>query len=242
MWIIYKHTNKINGKVYIGQTQAKAKLRWNNGLGYKNSSYFYSAIQKYGWENFEHEIIEENILTAKEAYEREQYWIKYYHSFVGDEQCNGYNLTIGGHGNFGRIVSEETKQKISKAKLGKKMTCKAWNLGIPLSEERKQNLRLKNLGKKQSEETKQKRKESLSKLKWFNDGKINIRSVTCPDGFKPGRINFELSEDGKKNSSHKGSHWYTNGIEDKFCIDCPEGFWLGRSKFNFWDINRKNKK
>ncbi len=91
-WKIYKHTNKINGKCYIGQTCRKnLNERWNNGKGY-NGTVFAKAIEKYGWDNFEHEIIEDNILTQEEANEREQYWIEYYGSY-GE---NGYNMTRGG--------------------------------------------------------------------------------------------------------------------------------------------------
>ena len=48
-WIIYKHTNNVNGKVYVGQTKQAIKERWRNGKGYKNNLYFYNSIQKYGW-------------------------------------------------------------------------------------------------------------------------------------------------------------------------------------------------
>ena len=45
-WTVYMHTNKFNGKKYIGITSRDVKLRWINGLGYKNSPHFYNAIQK----------------------------------------------------------------------------------------------------------------------------------------------------------------------------------------------------
>lgn len=91
-WKIYKHTNKINSKCYIGQTCRKnLNERWNNGKGY-NGTVFAKAIEKYGWDNFDHEIIEDNILTQEKANEREQYWIEYYSSY-GE---NGYNMTRGG--------------------------------------------------------------------------------------------------------------------------------------------------
>jgi group I intron endonuclease len=92
-WCIYKHTNKINGKVYIGQTCQNPKDRWQNGKGYENNIYFYNAIKKYGWQDgFTHEIIEDNIETQELANEREIYYIEFYNSYE-----DGYNLTKGGN-------------------------------------------------------------------------------------------------------------------------------------------------
>ena len=66
-WCIYKHTNKINGKIYIGQAKGRPELRWGRkGSNYKSSVLFYRAIQKYGWNNFCHEILF-NDLTEDEA-------------------------------------------------------------------------------------------------------------------------------------------------------------------------------
>ena len=97
IWVIYKHTNKINGKSYIGQTCTPTKVRWKSGYGYRKScQLFANAIEKYGWENFEHEIIEDEIKSVEEANEREKYWIAYYHTFIRDPECNGYNMTPGG--------------------------------------------------------------------------------------------------------------------------------------------------
>lgn len=89
-YIIYKHTNKINGKVYIGQTKNAPNIRWQNGNGYKKQE-FYKDIQKFGWDNFEHEILEQN-LSSIEADERECYWIKYYNS---NNENLGYNKDSG---------------------------------------------------------------------------------------------------------------------------------------------------
>lgn len=95
-WKIYKHTNKINGKCYIGQTKQSLKVRWKNGIGYDGSPVFYKAIQKYGWDNFTHEVIEDNILSQEEANNREIFYIKFYNSYIGFNNCNGYNATLGG--------------------------------------------------------------------------------------------------------------------------------------------------
>lgn len=92
-WCIYKHTNKVNGKVYIGQTCQVPEERWQGGNGYTHNPLFYNAIKKYGWkEGFTHEIIEENILTQDLANEREIYYIALYNSYE-----EGYNLTKGGN-------------------------------------------------------------------------------------------------------------------------------------------------
>ena len=100
-WLIYKHTNLVNGKIYIGQTKQTANNRWANGLGYNpynnlQNCVFWNAIQKYGWDNFKHEIIEDNIQTKEEADKREKYWIKHFNSYIGFNNSNGYNMTLGG--------------------------------------------------------------------------------------------------------------------------------------------------
>lgn len=88
MYKIYKHTNKINGKCYIGQTiKVDSKYRWGpNGNGYERQPKFWNAIQKYGWENFEHEILKNDIETAEDAAYWEAYFIDKY-----DSINNGYN-------------------------------------------------------------------------------------------------------------------------------------------------------
>lgn len=93
-WLIYKHTNRINGKVYIGQskyTWKKINDRWQSGRGYGISTRIGLAIKKYGWENFSHDLIEEGIETQELANEREIYWIREYNSYA-----EGYNSTFGG--------------------------------------------------------------------------------------------------------------------------------------------------
>ena len=64
-WCVYKHTSPSKG-VYIRITKQNPVIRWSNGSGYKRNPYFYKAIQKYGWDNFKHEILFSN-LTQEEA-------------------------------------------------------------------------------------------------------------------------------------------------------------------------------
>lgn len=97
-WCIYMHINKINGKKYIGQTCRSVEERSGiDGRNYKKHNlYFWNAINKYGWENFEHIILEENISTRKMANEREIFYINLHRTYVGFKDCNGYNLSLGG--------------------------------------------------------------------------------------------------------------------------------------------------
>ena len=92
-YTVYIHTNKVNGKVYIGQTcQSNLNVRWNNGYGYKQCPRFYSAIQKYGWNGFTHGILETG-LTKEEADDKERFYIALYRS---NDWRFGYNVQYGG--------------------------------------------------------------------------------------------------------------------------------------------------
>lgn len=119
-WTIYKHTCKLNGLSYIGQTSAaKVSYRWGRaGKWYQRQRAFWAAIQEFGWDNFDHEILESDILTLSEANKRERYWIAYYHTWIGDQECRGYNATPGGNNRW-YIASDETREKMRQAKLGK---------------------------------------------------------------------------------------------------------------------------
>lgn len=68
-YCVYYHRNSINGKYYIGQTGQRVEIRWANGRGYAGCTYFNKAIEKYGWDCFEHVVIESG-LSKQEADER----------------------------------------------------------------------------------------------------------------------------------------------------------------------------
>ena len=91
---IYKITNTINGKFYIGQTIQNVKERFYQHCATKCSKAvsnmaIHRAIKKYGKSNFTVEVIEE--IDSANLNDRERYWIKYYNSYN-----NGYNSTKGG--------------------------------------------------------------------------------------------------------------------------------------------------
>lgn len=97
MGIIYKYTNKVNGKSYVGQT-INPRLRQNYhrsaSMNEKSKDYdkkFYRAIRKYGWDSFEYSVLEkckDSEMNIKERKYIEQY----------DCVNNGYNITLGGEG------------------------------------------------------------------------------------------------------------------------------------------------
>lgn len=105
MYCVYRHTSP-SGKVYIGMTKQKPEDRWQRGLGYRTQQYFYRAILKYGWENFTHEIVYEN-LSCEEAEDRERELISYHESFKKEF---GYNLVMGG--NYNKVLSEEALARL----------------------------------------------------------------------------------------------------------------------------------
>jgi group I intron endonuclease len=135
---IYKITNKINGKIYVGKTSKTIHERFNAHLKHarnKVNRHLYDSINCYGAENFEVSLIE--ICNEEIANERERFWIL-------ELSCmspNGYNMTFGGDGGntltgwseeekrelwnnqakkrIGRKTTEETRKKISESHRGK---------------------------------------------------------------------------------------------------------------------------
>ena len=90
---VYIHKNLINGKVYIGQTHKTLKERSGlNGKNYKGCTRFYEDIEKYGWDNFEHKVLYDN-LSCEEANKLERELIKQYKSL---DLNYGYNVATGG--------------------------------------------------------------------------------------------------------------------------------------------------
>ncbi len=111
---VYLHITP-SGKRYYGITSRPVKKRWNHGSGYVKNEYFYRAIQKYGWDNIQHEIVAEH-LTKEQACALEKSLIKEYNT---QDYHYGYNICAGGEHNY---LPESSKKKISQANTGKKRT------------------------------------------------------------------------------------------------------------------------
>lgn len=108
---IYMHENKINHKKYIGMTGQLVEERWQGGKNYRTCIAFNRAIQKYGWDNFEHIILFTG-LSREEACDKEIELIAELHT---TDPEYGYNICAGGGGMVGFHHSEETKRKLSDA-------------------------------------------------------------------------------------------------------------------------------
>lgn len=238
-WCVYIHTNKINGKKYIGITCQNPKSRWGkNGHGYIKQSYFYNAIQKYGWDNFEHEILLENI-NYENACQMEKELIKKYNT---NNRDFGYNRALGGDVNYGYTftMSEETKEKMSKSKKGIKFT-----------EEHKKRIGEGNRGRQLSVETRNKIRRSkegrCSGKDNPNYGNHKLAGENNPMYGKhfSDEIQTKISQNRKGKNKGKDNYFYNNhefsGINNKratpiYCKQLDEMFWGAREAENKYQI------
>lgn len=149
--IIYKSTNLVNGKCYIGLTTKSLDERKRQHIKDASTSrtgmVFHRAMRKYGFNNFLWEVVD-SAETEVELKEKEIYWIAFYNSYVNADNSNGYNSTFGGDGINGYKISEETRKKFSD--LGKVRI---------FTDETRQKMSSSRKGKKHSEDTKQKMSE-----------------------------------------------------------------------------------
>jgi group I intron endonuclease len=154
--IIYKIENKINGKIYIGQTREGLSKRIARHIR-TNRYYIQKALNKYGLESFIISVIAE-ATTKKVLDEKEKYWINFY-------ACKapvGYNCTAGGDGTHGYMWTEEERQRQRIAQTGRHLSEETRakisnaNKGRAISEEHKRQISLKNKGRHHTEEARRK--------------------------------------------------------------------------------------
>lgn len=195
-YCVYIHINKINNKKYVGITKTSPIKRWGkNGSGYtrgKNSA-FGRAIEKYGWDNFIHEIFATN-LSKERACELEIFLIEILRT---RDKRYGYNIQPGGQlGNAGVVFSEESIAKMREAKVGKKLSedhkkhisdSLKGHKPANFTEESKVKLRLANLGKTLPNKTRIKISNALTGIvrseetkQKISDNHANKHGVFCP--------------------------------------------------------------
>lgn len=109
-YTIYRAINTVNNKIYIGFTAHWPQRinRHNYDRRYENNNKaFYNAVEKYGWDVFEWEAIYQSRDYEHTLKVMEPYFINEYRSWVGFNDCNGYNTTLGGEGTKGWKRSSE---------------------------------------------------------------------------------------------------------------------------------------
>lgn len=221
--IIYKITNKINNKVYIGQTIRSLKTRWKHhiydALNQKTNTRLARAIRKYGINNFSIEILEQ----TNQLNEREIYYVDLFKS----TGSSGYNIKIGG---CGGPHSKETKTKISKANKRRVWTkemrdrmsdsIKKWhknNHPLKHSTEAKHKISLANTGRKMPEK---------AKLKIDEWNKKQSKPVVClTNGREYPSVVAACKElnlnDGHLRMHLKGRYAHVKGFRFKFTDEDP---------------------
>jgi group I intron endonuclease len=211
--IIYKTTNLINGKFYVGKDEKNNPEYYGSGINLNN------AIKKYGRENFIKETIEV-CSTREELIEREKYWIK-----ETKAQELGYNIADGGWG--GNTYTEETKQRVSQFFKGRyvspetiekrKKTREERKKQNPdaykVSEERKKAIGDFHRGKEISQEQKQKNSERMKNFTNYSSEFLEMRK-------------------GENKRGEKGSMWgkkHTPETRNKMSASNSR-YWLGKKQ------------
>ena len=207
--VIYKITNKVNGKIYIGQTRRDLDTRIRGHINSANCGsllYFHCAIRKYGWENFDAVVID-TANSIDELNRLERYYIQYYHSDV-----DGYNLASGGDSNAmdspkvreihdKKMRSDEVRHKISES------------MKRRISEQGRKDEYVQRLRKGYQDylysdkfyEDRKKQHLSPEHFKALNDAKN--KAVYCIDIEDSVVAEFERVKDGAE-------WWYNNGYSD----------------------------
>lgn len=188
---IYKFENKLNNKVYIGKSTniyVRYKVHLKNVANGKTTR-FYSALRKYGIDNFNFEIIEE--CPKKRLNERERYYISIYNS---NDPSYGYNMTVGGDG-------------------GK--TCEVpWNKGIPLAEYMSPE-QLKKMGDKISKANKGRKLTNEHREKISKNHAHYWKDKVSPWKDKHPTEETKKKQSDSHKGQRKGMHWYVNNETNK---------------------------
>lgn len=194
--VIYKTTNLVNGKEYIGKDK-------NNSPYYLGSgTYLKKAIKKYGRKNFKKEILEV-CSTHEELKQREEYWLNYYDAGNNPKFYNMHNYSYGRSSH-----SEEEKQKLRELNSGKNHP----QYGKPKSEETKRKLSIAHRsnhenGKKYGMYGKNHSFESIEKIK--EKRKLQIFSDETKQKLSEAKRGHHKSDEHKKKISESIKKWHS---------------------------------
>lgn len=245
---VYVHTSP-KGKKYIGITSKSTTERWGvGGKGYQDNEHFWNAIQKYGWDNFNHEIVAED-LSLHDACELESRLIADYDTMNPDR---GYNHTTGGNWSTPDLA---TREKLSKAirqsridhpEIGQKISNSL--KGHIVSAETRKKISESNKGKVMSEEFCQKQRarkhtpETIAKLRGHSSWCKGLTKDTDERlrALSELRKGVPLSDAAKEKLSQSQKARFASGFDPVWITDgqveaqiqrgstLPDGFHLGR--------------
>lgn len=198
-YCVYCHT-LTDGRKYVGLTcyGDNPNRRWENGNGYikdkNNVSYFGHAIQKYGWDNFKHEILENN-LSKEEACEREKYYISLWKT---NNKKYGFNLTSGGEGSSDVKWTADMRKAQSDRLKGKN----TWSVNRKDSEDTKKKKSVAMKLKMQDKDYKDKILKALNKARdnvWNKGKKLSeVHKQKLKDSWDTERHQKQLKENHEK--------------------------------------------
>lgn len=247
-FLVYIHTSP-NNKKYVGITSKSPIERWGKGgSSYKDNKHFWNAIQKYGWDNFTHEVVAQH-LTLKQACDLEVELIAKYDAMNPDK---GYNHTTGG--NWSR-PDEETRKRLSRAIKQNRADnpevvekIRAALMGHEVSAETRRKISEANTGMKVSEKERERRRnyrhslETLEKLRGHSPWCKGLTKDTDPRLKKLSEMmkGREVPQEWRDKVSAARKAQYQNGYSPVWITDgqietsiqkddpLPEGFRYGR--------------
>lgn len=170
-WTMYVHINKINGKRYVGITSLNINDRWRNGDGYKKQI-FGRAIEKYGWDNFEHIIVADG-LTADIANEMEKTLIS---EWKTQDSQYGYNIVDGGGGICGYKFTDESRRKMSESAKNRNICYETRKKHPPISDETRKKMSENNTGCNNPHYGHKHTEEALAKMSQVHSKKVALIS------------------------------------------------------------------
>lgn len=202
--VIYKTTNLVNGKQYIGKDSK------NNPNYLGSGSYLKRAIKKYGKQNFKKEILEV-CSSHEELIQREEYWLNYYDAGDNKMFYNAHNHSYGAP-----KLSHEIIEKIRIANSGEKHS----QYGKPKSEETKQKIANANRGRTPSDETRKKLSEAGRKRVQTEETRKKLSEIRKSFGGKTGMYGKKHSEETKQKmrdavKSGEQNHMYGRKLSEE---------------------------
>lgn len=221
MYYIYCHTFP-NGKRYVGITRTSPERRWGKGKNYSTCPLVDRAIQKYGWENIEHTVID-MAESTEEAESKEQYYISLFRS---NEPEYGYNVLPGGNV-ANNPLTDEMRYKLGNGQRGKPRTEEdKYKISTGVRETFSRPESNGHLGMNHTEETRMKMSDSQAK-RWSKD---KSRRVEAAERMRQRMSEPKFRDEVLENLSkyrRKPGEWVMPESAKVKLSDYNRGKWLG---------------